>query len=617
VSTDERHRDATAAPARRVLQLRSWLVLFWAVSALVLLSMRWEALVGLEFGDTDDWMRLVQTRDLLSGQGWFDRTQDRLAPPAGVEMHWSRLPDAAIGSLILLAQPFVGEATAERFAVAAWPLLLLLAWFTLLAILGRHLARREGGLAALFLGLLALPATAQFLPARIDHHGLQMVLTLALVASMIAVRTYAWAGAAAGAVAVLMMTIGLESLPIFLAAELALAIFWAREPLRFAPALRLHALALAIGAVAGLAVTFPLADWTQLRCDSYSMVYVVALLFGSGLWAVIPAVGATLRLARPAARLGLLAGTALGAGVLLLLLFPECRSGPYGMLDDQLVDLWLSRVTEAQSAAALLRDNPGRLMSFLGFPVAALAGLVLAFRREGLRAEWIVIGACFLAALLTALWQIRGSFFANGLAVLPAVYLVTSLLDAARRLARPSLRLVASIAVLTVINGLPFSVVGQAIGPEEAAANDDDTSCKTGENLTPLDGLEPSLVLASIDLGPMILLRTPHSVLAAPYHRNTEGLRSAIEIWTAAPATAYQRLLDRDIDYIVVCAARSDIDLRIFAGEAPDGLAARLLSGARPHWLDPVRPAAAASFDVFRIKPIPLPPTGKAGTESP
>ena len=45
---------------------------------------------------TDDAMRLVEVRDLLAGQGWFDLTQYRLSPPGGVAMHWSRLVDVPL-----------------------------------------------------------------------------------------------------------------------------------------------------------------------------------------------------------------------------------------------------------------------------------------------------------------------------------------------------------------------------------------------------------------------------------------------------------------------------------------------------------------------------------------
>src|ERR1700687_3187469 len=46
---------------------------------------------------TDDAMRLVEVRDLIAGQGWFDLTQHRLDPP-GVSIHWSRGIDAPLAA---------------------------------------------------------------------------------------------------------------------------------------------------------------------------------------------------------------------------------------------------------------------------------------------------------------------------------------------------------------------------------------------------------------------------------------------------------------------------------------------------------------------------------------
>ncbi|MGO7426910.1 hypothetical protein ACCT09_45980, partial [Rhizobium ruizarguesonis] len=43
--------------------------------------------------DNDDGMRLVEVRDFLAGQGWFDLMQYRLGLDGGTLMHWSRLID--------------------------------------------------------------------------------------------------------------------------------------------------------------------------------------------------------------------------------------------------------------------------------------------------------------------------------------------------------------------------------------------------------------------------------------------------------------------------------------------------------------------------------------------
>src|ERR1700752_4875323 len=79
------------------------------VETTALLFVIWVAIVGASLfasyghGDTlstDDAMRLVDVRDFLAGQSWFDLTQHRLSPPEGVAMHWSRLIDLPLAMLI-------------------------------------------------------------------------------------------------------------------------------------------------------------------------------------------------------------------------------------------------------------------------------------------------------------------------------------------------------------------------------------------------------------------------------------------------------------------------------------------------------------------------------------
>ncbi len=96
---------------------RSWLV--WPLAAWLLFAVAalWLAHGNLAL-DTDSAMRLVQVRDLLAGQGWFDTVQHRMNTRRyGLPMHWSRLewmPPLALLSLISRAF------RADRL----WPLIL-------------------------------------------------------------------------------------------------------------------------------------------------------------------------------------------------------------------------------------------------------------------------------------------------------------------------------------------------------------------------------------------------------------------------------------------------------------------------------------------------------------
>src|SRR5579872_717480 len=105
---------------------QTWLlVALWAAVGVVMTLLSWPAINGLKFPDPDDAMRLLEVRDWLAGQSWFDVTQYRLNPPVGVPMHWSRLVDVPIAGVIVLFRSFTGVQSAEIAALVLVPLLTL------------------------------------------------------------------------------------------------------------------------------------------------------------------------------------------------------------------------------------------------------------------------------------------------------------------------------------------------------------------------------------------------------------------------------------------------------------------------------------------------------------
>jgi hypothetical protein len=131
---------------------------------------------------TDDAMRLVQVRDWIGGQGWFDLFQYRLDPP-GTSMHWSRVVDVPLAALILLLRPLIGTHGAETVTLFVWPALMLAAALALVAAIARQMSNGvvNAQITAVVLAVLAAPALIHFRPGAIDHHNAQIVLLLALV----------------------------------------------------------------------------------------------------------------------------------------------------------------------------------------------------------------------------------------------------------------------------------------------------------------------------------------------------------------------------------------------------------------------------------------------------
>jgi len=201
--------DALAAPGARLRMVPVLLVAWAAVAASSLLAGQ-PLLASMS---TDDFMRMVQVRDFLAGQNWFDLTQHRLDPPNGVVMHWSRLIDDPIAWLVLGLARLVGRAKAEFYTATLWPLLLLLPTMALAGILARRLAGETAAIVAVILVAVSAPSLVHFRPGALDHHGAQILLLLAAAAGAMARGDARLLPMLGGFAAALSLAIGLEMLP--------------------------------------------------------------------------------------------------------------------------------------------------------------------------------------------------------------------------------------------------------------------------------------------------------------------------------------------------------------------------------------------------------------------
>src|SRR5688500_9854721 len=156
----------------------------WATIAAYLVFERLATIRGFGLGDTDDNLRIMQVRALIEGQGWYDLRQYRLNPPVGADIHWSRLVDLPIAAIKLALAPLFGGRTAELVAVAAAPLLPMLAAMAAMAVTVRRLV--DGRAYALAIVLIACAGSARGMwsPLRIDHHGWQLALLAVALAAL-------------------------------------------------------------------------------------------------------------------------------------------------------------------------------------------------------------------------------------------------------------------------------------------------------------------------------------------------------------------------------------------------------------------------------------------------
>jgi hypothetical protein len=149
---------------------------------------------------------------------------------------------------------------------------------------------------------------------------------------------------------------------------------------------------------------------------------------------------------------------------------------------------------------------------------------------------------------------------------------------------------------------LPFASIpwAMAIGGDEKPLKKPSEDCRAPAAFTPLAALPPGLILAPIDAGSHLLAFTPHSVLAAPYHRNNHGNKVALQTFLASPDEARAIVIASGVKYLAVCAGLGETS--VLGQRDPHDLASALTNGEIPVWLVPVS-AANTPYKIFTVQP--------------
>jgi hypothetical protein len=550
---------------------------------------------------TDDAMRLVQVRDWIGGQGWFDLFQHRLDPP-GASMHWSRVVDVPLAALILLLRPLIGTHGAETVTLFLWPLLLFAAALVLVAAIARQLSGSlaNAQITAVVLAVLSAPALIHFRPGAIDHHNAQIVLLLALVLLTSQIEQSAVRGALGGLVASLSLAIGIEMLPAI--AAIGIAVFglfiWrgasvSRQIGAFGAALAASSLLLA-------PALLPLPSLALPVCDAFGGP-VLLLVAGGGISLMIMVgidrLHSTLRL-----RLATGAASAIALIGTFLCLFAGCIASPYAQLDPLVTSFWVDKVVESMSLATMLQLTPQKVLGFYGFPLMTMGFSAAALIRSNPpgRFRWIV-GITTLAALIgLSFWEMRAAAAASMVAApvfAASLVILWPTLAPGRSLVL--LALAVSPASFAALGLSAKPLIDLVFKPQMTIAERDASTCQTVSDVASMTRLPRGRVMAPIDLGPMILVDTDHAVFAAPYHRNNDGIVAMLELMLAPAPAARQILSDRRVDYVVTCSAAPEQDL---VNLAPDGLAARLGRGETPDFLEPLDLDPTHKISVWRVR---------------
>jgi hypothetical protein len=566
------------------------LLLVWLGASLVLLAIAAPLLPGMQAKDPDDFMRLLEVRDWLSGQSWWDVRQHRMLPPQGADMHWSRLADLPIAAALLFFRLFLAEPAASTAAMALVPLIELLVAMALIRRLLLALGERE----AVALGGAALVPlfpmlTSNFLPLRIDHHAWQAILALACV---LATRRKGPQGAAiAGLLAGLWLSISMEGL--MLVAALCALLAW-RYVIR-----RERALAPFLGAAAfSMAVLFlatrPLSWLAHPAADAVSWPHAAAFAAAALLAALAPRLPGQ---HGPTGRALALAPAALAGAAILFAGLGPAAADPFSRMSPIVRQWWFDYIPEGLPITA---QDASTVMMLLWTLALVIAGW-LTLRGRPSAPRWNEPIAMALIAALLSLVVMRACVAAQLLCVPISAVMIARVLPRLRASRLMVVRVVGTVLCLVALTPSLASGLGKHL-PSGAAAPSAPSSAATSSapcRLETLNRLPRSHLFTTLGLGPEILARTPHSVVIGSYHRNDEAMRQVIEAFSGDPHAAQAIMRGQQAAYVVLCD--SDPESHVMASRRGDNLASVLLAGRVPGWLEPVS-GFEGGLKVFRVK---------------
>lgn len=585
------------------------LLLFAVVAVLALVDFRQE-IAGLIMGDTDDALRLVQVRDLLAGQAWWDISQHRINPLGGGGlMHWSRIVDAPLAAGIALLTPLTGAELAERITAALWPIMLMAVLFVFFARIMQRLGDRL--LAGVGLAMLASSTAIlfQFNPLRVDHHGWQILLGATML--MAALRPPSWRSSMLSGVAgAVLIAISLEGLPLTIVFAGLYALPWLRGFGR--GQLSSYLVALAGGAVLLQLVTRGPDALLSQWCDAMSAPYLAALAVS----ALLVLLAQTLLQGRGGfvARSLILAGIGGVAGSVLLLVAPACAAGPFAALDPLVMRYWYLGINEG---APFWRADPF-LASYMLAPVLfGLAGSFAAWRSapdSDFRLRWEIVGLATLGAGVVGALVLRSGSTAQLFALPGCAWLALAIWRRARALSSLVPRVLLSVAAAipappiagnAIIALLLLSGMASTGALEKAMeqANAPEVAWNAPVTLGPLATTPPALILAPLDLGPHLLQHSHHSVLATGHHRNNAAMAETIAAFTLPTAASEATVRATRARYIVIRPADADIVGYSRAGHT--SLARELIEGTAPLWLRPVPLDPRSPLRAWQVMPPP------------
>lgn len=265
-------------------------------------------------------------------------------------------------------------------------------------------------------------------------------------------------------------------------------------------------------------------------------------------------------------------------------------------------DMWLANVSES----APIWDHPPDLVAQILLPpvLAIIVCLRLAMQSGAWLHRWhLEYAALIAAAMVFAIVLPRSCGVVIGLAAVPLGYQLRLWLRSLRTLHKPRKQAMAVAGIVAaLLPALPLTLLMQAAPAHSAGSADAKLAANSACDLNaalPAVGKKSATILAPIDMGPAILLDSPHSVVATAHHRAHRGIGDTIRFFTGDEAEARAIIASREVDYVMLCPSMKEMGF--YRAQAEGNFAHRLSDGEAPDWLMPIEGSAPNGMKLWRV----------------
>ena len=558
--------------------------------------------------DPDDYMRMVRVFDLLDGKNLSSNIQPRLGVDSMAENPWSRLIDWPLVLLQGGAEFFFERESAAMLSAGLMSAFALLVFVISSCWSFKASFPKERAINFLFLffslfcmwGLLR-----QFMPGRVDHHMWQIIITViafGLLFNIYKKPDSFYYPVLLGAALATGLEIGADSIPALSFVTILLGVIWLLDGKVYERAGLFFAASLYAIASIYHAFMHDTGRFLAAECDAHSLVWLSLAGMVLVFWVlanILPDVVKDNALKR------LFLGAVISTPLLIsfYFAFPHCAEDVYKIEHEAVREIWLGVVFEAQSVLDVWKYSPATALFFMLPASLAFIGSALSvkiFKEE--RGYWLGLCAVIICAMALTAYQIRTGDILLALCIVPLAYMFSHVFDLIKsaiskiKLAR-SIRI--SMAALFFLCSLCALIFSSMHKQQNEIAKEKLATCNiklAAKALSKID--QPLLIAAHIDEGSELLFRTHHNVLAAPYHRNQDGIKAVYDIFTAKSDTLAFGAMHRYKADVVMLCARKDNYWLIRAG-SEENFAHKIVSGDVPVWLQPIR-GETGGYNIYK-----------------